>query len=323
MADYDKLLQVPRGTKARLEQIKLNLLVNTIVYATDTKELGIKLSDGNIEYFKNATDIDARIDTIETSKQDKLVAGENVTIDENTNVISASGGEVDLNAMAYFNYAGRIYGDKYSLLANAWGSSLAVNPSEISEDSDYSSQRGREQYPNGEAEGVIIPQGVASIGDSAFAQWQSNNQPLIIPQGVTTIGNYAFMNWQANNQPLVIPNSVTSIGSNAFMGWSSNNQPLVIPNSVTTIEEAAFFGWELVPYVEIQVITPPTLAGSSIFGGAFDGQNNAPIYVPDESVNAYKTATNWVDLADRIFPIGDKAGVIGDIESALDAILGV
>lgn len=62
MADYDKLLQVPRGTKERLEQIKLDLLVNTIVYATDTKELGVKLSDGNIEYFKNATDIDARLD---------------------------------------------------------------------------------------------------------------------------------------------------------------------------------------------------------------------------------------------------------------------
>jgi hypothetical protein len=48
--------------------------------------------------------------------------------------------------------------------------------------------------------------------------------------------------------------------------------------------------------------TPPTLASS----GAFGEQNNAPIYVPDGSVNAYKTATNWVDLASRIFPISEK-----------------
>ena len=67
MADYNKLLQVPRGTKARLEQIKLDLLVNTIVFATDTKELGIKLSNGNIEYFMNATDINEVIGDIESA----------------------------------------------------------------------------------------------------------------------------------------------------------------------------------------------------------------------------------------------------------------
>ena len=74
MADYEKLLQVPRGTKARLETIKLNLLVNTIVYATDTKELGIKLSDGNIEYFMNATDINEVIGDIE-SALDTILGG--------------------------------------------------------------------------------------------------------------------------------------------------------------------------------------------------------------------------------------------------------
>ena len=59
----------------------------------------------------------------------------------------------------------------------------------------------------------------------------------------------------------------------------------------------------IVPYVEIQAITPPTLASSS----AFDNQNNAPIYVPDESVDDYKTATNWVSLANRIFSIKNKS----------------
>ena len=60
-----------------------------------------------------------------------------------------------------------------------------------------------------------------------------------------------------------------------------------------------FYGWTLVPYIEIKATTPPTLANIN----AFDGQNNAPIYVPHNSVNAYKTATNWVNLASRIFSI--------------------
>jgi hypothetical protein len=251
-------------------------------------------------------------------KQDKLVAGDNITIDENTNTISASA-EVDLNEMAYFNFAGSIYGDKYSLLANAWEHSLTVESSEISADSTLHSKRGTAQYPNGETEGVIIPQGVTSIGKYAFHNWTSNNQPLIIPNTVTSIGNYAFGGWFANNKPLVIPNSVTEIGQEAFYNWKANTHPLIIPNSVTTIGSNAFNFWGLVPYIEIQATTPPTLASRF----AFNNQNNAPIYVPDESVDAYKTATNWVDLASRIFPISDKADVIGDIKSALDAILGV
>ena len=129
-----------------------------------------------------------------------------------------------------------------------------------------------------------------------------NESGIIIPESVTSIGTHAFYYWTSNNQPLVIPDSVTSIGDYAFYKWEANNQPLVIPNGVTSIGEYTFSDWSLVPYVEMKAITPPTLAGSN----AFDNQNDAPIYVPDESVDDYKTATNWVDLADRIFSINDK-----------------
>jgi len=228
----------------------------------------------------------------------------------------------------YKNYALNIYRESNleNIFESAWEHSLTVDPLEIIENSSISSPRGTAQYPNGETEGVIIPQGVTTIGNYAFYNWQSNNQPLIIPNTVTSIGNYAFRSWSANNQPLVIPNSVTSIGNYAFRDWTSNNQPLVIPDSVTSIGSYAFYNWtsnnqplvipdsvtsigdyafenwSLVPYVEMQAITPPTLASRF----AFSNQNNAPIYVPDESVDAYKTATNWSALASRIFSINDK-----------------
>jgi hypothetical protein len=129
-----------------------------------------------------------------------------------------------------------------------------------------------------------------------------NESGIIISDSVTSIGDGAFIGWTSNNQPLVIPNSVTSIGNSAFRNWQSNDQPLVIPESVTSIGNSAFNGWSLVPYVEMKATTPPTLSNAS----AFNYQNDAPIYVPDKSVEAYKTATNWVDLADRIFSINDK-----------------
>lgn len=56
---------VARGTKARIEEIKNTLLTNEIVFATDAKELGVKLSDGNIEYYYNKTQLDSMIGDIE------------------------------------------------------------------------------------------------------------------------------------------------------------------------------------------------------------------------------------------------------------------
>jgi len=47
--------------------------------------------------------------------------------------------------------------------------------------------------------------------------------------------------------------------------------------------------------------TPPAIGT-----GAFDNSNDAPIYVPDDSVTEYKTATNWADYADRIFAISER-----------------
>lgn len=183
----------------------------------------------------------------------------------------------------------------------AWEHSLIVDPLEISGVSTSGNPRGKDQYPDGDTEGVIIPQGITSIGNYAFSGWTSNNQPLVIPDSVTSIGSAALLNWSSNNQLLVIPDSVTSIGTSAFQNWSANKQPLVIPDSITSIGGSAFGNWILVPYIEMKGTTPPTITGTS-----FGYQNDAPIYVPDESVNDYKTATNWVNLASRIFSINDK-----------------
>jgi hypothetical protein len=117
-----------------------------------------------------------------------------------------------------------------------------------------------------------------------LVSWSSNNHPLVIPNSVTSIGVGAFFDWIPNNHPLVIPESVTNIGNDAFYGWSSNTHPLVIPESVTNIGVYAFYGWQSVPYVEMKATTPPSLANAN----AFNNQNDAPIYVPDESVDDYK-----------------------------------
>lgn len=97
---------------------------------------------------------------------------------------------------------------------------------------------------------------------------------------------------------ITIPDIVTSIDSQAFYGCTGLTS-ITIPNSVTSIDSQAFMNCSGLTSVTIEATTPPTLGGTD----AFTNTNNSPIYVPAESVDAYKTATNWSALASRISAI--------------------
>ena len=140
---------------------------------------------------------------------------------------------------------------------------------------------------------VTIPNSVTSIGGSAF-RGCSGLTSVTIGNSVTSIGSNAFSGCEGLTS-VTIPNSVTSIGSNAFESCSGLTS-VTIPNSVTSIGGSAFLGCSGLTSVTIQATTPPTLNSTN----AFDNTNNCPIYVPAESVDAYKTATNWSSLASRI-----------------------
>lgn len=58
-------IKLARGTKSKIETIKSGLLDYELVYTTDTNELGVKKTNGNIEYFYNKTQLDLMIGDIE------------------------------------------------------------------------------------------------------------------------------------------------------------------------------------------------------------------------------------------------------------------
>ena len=115
-----------------------------------------------------------------------------------------------------------------------------------------------------------------------------------IPSGTTKIGASAFERCSGLTS-VTIPNSVTEIDRYAF-NQCSRLTSVTIGNSVTSIGNYAFSYCQALTSVTIQATTPPTLGGSD----AFTNTNNCPIYVPSESVDAYKTATNWSSYASRI-----------------------
>ena len=84
---------------------------------------------------------------------------------------------------------------------------------------------------------VIIPKGVTSIGESAFAHCESLIS-ITIPDSVTSIGDEAFINCTGLTD-IVIPNSVKSIGESTFANctWLTN---ITISDSLTCIPYRAF-----------------------------------------------------------------------------------
>ena len=97
----------------------------------------------------------------------------------------------------------------------------------------------------------------------------------------------------------IIPTSVSSIGNYAFY-YCRSLTSIDIPNSVTNFGDYAFEGCSGLTSIKVYALTPPTL-GTTVF----EYTNSCPIYVPAQSVDAYKTADGWSEYADRIQAIPD------------------
>ena len=115
-----------------------------------------------------------------------------------------------------------------------------------------------------------------------------------IGDSVTTIGDYAFASCSSLTS-VTIPDSVTTIGELAFYSCSSLTS-VTIPDSVTTIGWRAFEDCSSLTSVYCKPTTPPA-GGYSMFYYNATGRD---IYVPMESVEAYKSASYWRNYADAI-----------------------
>ena len=133
----------------------------------------------------------------------------------------------------------------------------------------------------------------SAITSGETSAYQTRLKEVEIGDCATSIGNGTFSGCTSLTS-IDIPDSITSIGRYTF-DECSGLISIDIPNSVTSIGDGAFNFCFGLASVTVNAITPPTLGTR-----AFYKINNFTIYVPAESVNAYKTATNWSTYASRI-----------------------
>ena len=152
---------------------------------------------------------------------------------------------------------------------------------------------------------IIYDRPITYIGGSMFASCH-NLTSITIPDSVTEIGESAFYNCTSLIS-VNIPNSVTKIEAMAFARCASLKR-ITIPDSVTLIDEGAFSGCTNLLNIYCQNQQPFAIIYDQGFDASgeyyedysFPFNSDMKIYVPQASVNAYKTAKNWSNYASVI-----------------------
>lgn len=133
--------------------------------------------------------------------------------------------------------------------------------------------------------GVTEIGGSASVNSSPFYRDTGLTSVDLQHSGLTTIGISAFRNCYGLTS-ITIPNTVTIINTNAFQNCYGLTS-ITFSSSLTFIDESSFGGCDSLTSVTCKATTPPIL-GTSNFGAS-----NDTLYVPYESLSAYRNDMLW------------------------------
>ena len=143
---------------------------------------------------------------------------------------------------------------------------------------------------------------INSMGNSVFESCYKLTSFSYTPGSLSTLPNRTFINcYKLSNISLY---GISTIESSAFSSCSSI--PKIEMPSVTSIKGLVFnHCTSLVAVVITKTDTVCTLSNLNAFNDTPISKGTGYIYVPDELVDQYKTATNWSVYANQIKPLSE------------------
>lgn len=154
---------------------------------------------------------------------------------------------------------------------------------------------------------IIMPNSITSIGEAAFYGCRGITT-IILSENITKIPLDCFSN--VNITEINIPEGVTEISTRAFANCGKL-KTVILPSTITKIDYQAFGNsgssyFTPITNLTCKSIIPPEIKIEGPYGNSFNFYSNYKIYVPSESVNAYKTDENWSEYADHIQAIPEE-----------------
>ncbi len=148
---------------------------------------------------------------------------------------------------------------------------------------------------------VFLPK-VTSIGNNGF---NSTGLESISLPSCTTLGSSSFFATQ--QLVLAILPLVTSISGFCF---NHSSVQKIDTSSLTSIKNFAFYNTKQLDTLILRNSSVCALENVNAFQDTKIAAGTGHIYVPDNLVDSYKTATNWVTFANQIKPISELEGTI-------------
>lgn len=171
---------------------------------------------------------------------------------------------------------------------NSYSGSISVPETVTNNGTEYSVTKiGGYAFKGSAVTSVSMPEGITSIGFEAFSGCQ-NLESVTLPESLTTLGNDAFRSC-SSLKTIKIPSGVTAIPDFCFNDCC-NLESIIIPSSVNSIGISAFSECKALKNVYCQAVNVPETHSSAFNNSPIE---NMTLYVPGESMNAYKTTDPW------------------------------
>ena len=145
----------------------------------------------------------------------------------------------------------------------------------------------------------VLFTGVSNLPNHCFRE--SSIEEITLPASIRSITNVLQFNKCRKLNRLEVSEGTTSIQTSQWIWEATNLRLLILPSTISDLSSDALatHGSANTTPVICKAVTPPTKTNTSYY------TNVAAVYVPDESVDAYKAATGWSQWATKIKPLSE------------------